>query len=99
MYPKQREKGQQVKGSRGGSHAHIVPKKKDPAVGTYEDNKAIEKTQRHNIQWAFSKSKKISFMETHIDRKKKIPGVGTYANMEKSMERLSSPPMALKRRR
>jgi hypothetical protein len=45
MYPKVREKGQQVKGSRGGSHAHIVPKnKKDPAVGTYEEGKSIEKT-------------------------------------------------------
>ena len=99
MYPKVREKGQQVKGSRAGSHAHLILKKKDPAIGTYEETKAIEKTQRHNIQWAFSKSKKISFMETHIDRKKKIPGVGTYTNMEKSMERLSSLPLACKRRR
>jgi hypothetical protein len=100
IYPKQREKGQQCKGSRGGSHAHIVPKKKDPAPGTYEDNKSIEKTQRTNIQWAFSKSKRTSFFEQIAEKSKKIPGVGQYVNMEKSMDNcLSSPPTSLKRLR
>lgn len=100
MYPKKREKGQQVKGSRGGSHAHITLKKKDPAPGTYEEIKSIEKTQRHNIQWAFSKGKRTSFFEQIAEKKKKIPGVGQYANLEKSMDNcLSSPPTSLKRRR
>ncbi len=76
MYPKQRVKGQQCKGSRGGSQAHITLKKKDPAPGTYEDNKSIEKTQRTNFQWAFSKSKRTSFFEQIAEVKKKIPGVG-----------------------
>ena len=44
MYPKVRERGQQIKGSRSGSHAHVTKKTKDPAPGTYEDIKAIEKT-------------------------------------------------------
>jgi hypothetical protein len=63
MYPKQRVKGQQLKGSRGGSHGYIIPKKKDPAPGTYEEIKSIEKTQQTNIQWLFSKSKRTSFFE------------------------------------
>jgi len=63
MYPKHRTKDQQVKGSRGGSQAHLVTKKKDPAPGTYEENKSIEKTQRTNTQWLFSKSKRISYFE------------------------------------
>ena len=100
LYPKQREKGQQLKNSRSGKHSYIVKgKKEDPAPGKYEEIKAIEKTQQHTIQWAFSKTKRTTFIDNLLEKKKKIPGVGQYANLEKSMERLSSPPTSLKRRR
>ena len=44
MYPRERAKGQQVKGSRAGSTAHIIPKEKIKTLGAYESTKAIVKT-------------------------------------------------------
>lgn len=58
MYPRERVSGQQVKGSRAGSVAHIIPKEKVKTLGAYESTKAIEKTQDPNTEWVFSKGKR-----------------------------------------
>ena len=90
MYPKQRLKDQQIKGSRGGSRAHIIAKSKDPAVGCYETEKAISKTQESSIQWMFSKNKRVTFIENLLKKKKTVPGVGHY-KLDKAYSAISSP--------
>ena len=97
MYPRTRVKGQQVPGSRAGSKAAVI-KKEDVKI-SYDTAKSIEKTQWNNTEFAFTKNKRVSIFEFVANSKAKIPGVGHYVNKEKSFERLSSPPMALKRRR
>ena len=42
MYPRERLKGQSIKGSR--ATAHIIPKEKIKTLGAYESTKAIVKT-------------------------------------------------------
>jgi len=92
MYPKVRQKGQQIKGSRCGSHA-VLQKKKEPGPGTYDGDKVIDSKKENKIEWKFSQGKRITIFEQAMLKKKSIPGVGQYVNKEKSFDRLSSPPI------
>lgn len=75
-------------------------KTNEPAVGTYEETKCIEKTQRHKVEWGFLKGKRVTEFDKIVQNKKGIVGVGHYANAENAFDRcLSSPPTSLVRRR
>ena len=41
IYPRDRPKTGEVRGSRGGSHAHQIKKTKDPGPGSYENQSSI----------------------------------------------------------
>ena len=75
-------------------------KTNEPAVGTYEETKCIEKTQRHRVEWGFLKGPRVTAFDKIVNSKKTIVGVGHYANAENALDRcLSTPPTSLKRRR
>lgn len=97
IYPRTRVKGQQIPGSRAGSKAAVI--KKEETKISYDVAKSIEKTQWTNTEFKFTGKKRESIFEFVARSKAKIPGPGHYVNKEKSFERLSSPPFALKRRR
>uniref|UniRef100_A0A7S3MZ38 Uncharacterized protein n=1 Tax=Strombidium inclinatum TaxID=197538 RepID=A0A7S3MZ38_9SPIT len=99
MYPRYRVKGQQIKGSRSGSNAHITQKKKEPAPGSYEPLVSHNNTQEVKIKWKFSQGKRMTIFEQATAKGKLVPGVGHYLNKEKSYEQLSSPPIQLRRKR
>lgn len=62
--PGAREPGQCIKGSRAGPTAHVIPKTKDPAPGTYEEVKAEEATQKAGaLKWMFAKERRVSHFE------------------------------------
>ena len=96
MYPREREKNQKLKDSR----CHSLAKKtKEPCIGFYQDEKARSKTQDRRKEFIFSKSKRVCKFDEWALKKKFVPGIGKYEGKEKSIERLSNPPMALRRRR
>ena len=99
-YPKTREKGQQIKGSRGGNTAHIIKKRDEAGPGHYKElEKAIVKTQERNTEFNFAKGKKICKFDELANRKKYVPGVGNYVKFETSYNFLSPPPLTIRRKR
>ena len=92
IYPRDRPKTGEVRGSRGGSHAHQIKKTKDPGPGSYEkvelgldkylktktDTVAQFAKPRLEKSVAPSKEGKHTFIDTILKNSKYTPGVGNY---------------------
>ena len=111
IHHREREKNQVVKGARDYPGSHIIKKVNGPAVGSYFSDKDANQKKIEEKQVVpysrgftcrktlFSRGKRRTFVEEYAEKKKKIPGIGSYKNTEKSFEKLSSPPLSLRRLR
>ena len=96
IYPRERPKTGEVRGSRGGAHAHQIKKSKDPGPGSYEKVElGLDKYQktRTDIVPQFGKPRpeksvpigkegKFTFIDAILKQSKNTPGVGNYKKKE-----------------
>jgi len=96
IYPRERPKTGEVRGSRSGAHAHHIKKSKDPGPGSYEKVElGLDKYQKTRTDTVAqfgkprleksvpsSKEGKQTFMDTILKRSKNTPGVGNYKKKE-----------------
>lgn len=96
IYPRDRPKTGEVRGTRGGSHAHQIKKTKDPGPGSYEKVElGLDKYQKTRTDTVAqfgkpraeksvppSKEGKLTFIDAILKSAKNTPGVGNYKKTE-----------------
>ena len=96
IYPRERPKTGDVRGSRGGPHAHQIKKSKDPGPGSYEKvESGLDKYMKTRTDTVAqfgkprleksvppSKEGKYTFIDAILKSSKNTPGVGNYKKKE-----------------
>ena len=99
MHHKKRERGQSLKDSRAGPHAHVIPKNTDPGPGHYKHLEESMEYQKQKKIFMIPKSKRQTFIDNIEKSKRPVPGVGQYAKLESGYDRLSTTLGSLRRKR